>query len=143
MSETVYEVSDGKISIPSDVLLGGENYSLRHNGDGEYYLAHIPRRDDDGSRSILMLEDGYTALQRFCHEVAQSMGHRPEYSLALSGLIEWSLQEERQDHAQKLVQDYGETLYRGDKNGRREGARFIRLFRDAITTLNQFGSQMS
>lgn len=142
MRET-YEVTDGKISIPSDVLLGGEDYHLRQNGQGEYYLVHMPRRDDDGSRRVLILEEGCMALQRFCHEIAQMMGHRPEYSLALSGLMVWSLEAERWPHAQTLVQHYGEALYRGEKRGSREGARFMRLFRDAMSALQQFASGMS
>ena len=139
----IYAVSDGRILIPSDALLGGEDYQLRYAGDGSYYLAHVPKRDDDGSRRILILETGYAALQRFCHEAAQMMGHRPEYSLALSALMQWSLEAERRSQSQQLVQAYGEALYRGDKRGGREGARFIRLFQDAATALQQFASGMS
>ena len=124
MSDTVYEVTDGKVSVPADLLRGGENYILRDNGRGEYYLAHVPRRDDDGSRSLLILEEAYTDLQRFCHEMGRVMGHRPEYTLALSGLMVWTLAQERQAVARSLVQAYGEALYRGDKHGRPEGARF-------------------
>ncbi|MDH3598121.1 MAG: hypothetical protein OEU26_00610 [Candidatus Tectomicrobia bacterium] len=144
MSETLYEVTDGKVAIPADLLLGGENYTLRENGKGEYYLAHVPRRDDDGSRSVLILEDGYTALQRFCHEMAQGvMTHRPEYTLALSGLMVWALQEERQPDARNRVQAYGQALYGGEKHGRTEDARSIRLLRDAMTAINQFASSLS
>jgi hypothetical protein len=45
--------------------------------------------------------------------------------------------------ARQLVQAYGEALYRGDKHGRPEGARFIRLFSDAMAALNPFASGMS
>jgi len=138
-----YVVSDGRISIPSDALLGGEDYQLRYAGDGSYYLAHVPKRDEDGSRRLLILEEGYAALQRFCHEMGRVMGHRPEYTLALSGLMVWTLEQERQAVARSLVQAYGESLYRGDKHGRPEGARFIRLFSDATAALNQFASGMS
>jgi hypothetical protein len=101
------------------------------------------RREDDGSRNVLILEDGYTALQRFCHEVAPMMGHRPEYTLALSALVVWSLEAERRSPSQKLVQQYGEALYRGEKRGRREGARFMRLFGDAMNALQQFAADMA
>ena len=138
-----YVVSDGRISIPSDALLGGEDYQLRYTGDGSYYLAHVPKRDEDGSRRLLILEEGYAALQRFCHEAARMMGHRPEYSLALSALMLWSVEAERWSQSQQWVQTYGEALYRGDKCGGREGARSIRLFQDAATALQQFASGMS
>jgi hypothetical protein len=91
----------------------------------------------------LILEDGYTALQRFCHEVAPMMGHRPEYTLALSALVVWSLEAERRSQSQTLVQQYGEALYRGEKKGRREGARFLRLFGDATRALQHFAADMA
>lgn len=122
---------------------GGAHEGLRPNGDGQHHTANGSRREDDGSRNMLILEDGYAALQRFCHEVAPMMGHRPEYALALSSLVAWSLEAERQSQSRQLVQAYGEALYRGDKRGRPEGARFIRLFRDAATALQQFASGMS
>ena len=144
MSEIVTEVTDGKLAIPSDSLMGGESYRLTDNGNGQFYMSHVPRRDDDGSRNILMLEDGYTSLQRFSHEMARgSMGYRPEYTLALSGLMVWALEDERRDHAIQLVQDYGQAIYRGEKTGRTEANRFIRLYRDAVTAVNQFASSMS
>ena len=71
------------------------------------------------------------------------MGHRPEYTLALSSLVVWSLEAERRSQSQKLVQQYGEALYRGEKRGRREGARFMRLFGDAMNALQQFAADMA
>jgi hypothetical protein len=136
-------VTDDPVSRPSERFERGKDEDLRSGGDGQGDVAHGMRREDDGSRNVLILEDGYTALQRFCHEVAPMMGHRPEYTLALSALVVWSLEAERRSQSQTLVQQYGEALYRGEQPGRREGARFIRLFGDAMNALQQFAADMA
>jgi hypothetical protein len=55
----------------------------------------------------------------------------------------WMLREENWDAAQEWVLQYGVAIYRGDKNGRPTGARFMRVFSDVMTQMNQFASHMS
>ena len=146
MSETgneIYEVTDGKIVIQADAIRPGSNYRPIDNGDGTFYLAQSPRQEDDGSRNVLLLEDGYNALQVFCNDMSGLAGHRLEYTLTLSGLAAWSLEEERWEALEKRVLDYGRAIYSGEKKGRPGSAKFMRIPGDVITRMNQFASHMA
>ena len=146
MSESgneITEVTDGKITIQADAIRPGVNYRPVDNGDGTFYLAQTPRQENDGSRNVLLLEDAYNALQVFCNDMSGLAGHRLEYTLTLSGLAAWALEEKRWEACRQRVLEYGRAIYSGEKKGRPGGAKFMRIPGDVITQMNQFASHVA
>lgn len=143
VANPIFEVTDGKITVPAELLLGGENYNCRQSESGQYELVHMPRRDRDGSQSILILEESHTALREFCNQFGRgSNGHRPDLTLTVSALMMWVLKKD-EGEMRTIVQEFGQRLYRGEVTSTLGEIRPIRLLKDAAEGINRFATNMA
>jgi hypothetical protein len=97
------QASDGSRIVSADELRGGRLYVLVERDDGESYLRHLPRHDDELPR-IRITEEALQALREFCRGMRKELnGYRPDLTLACSALIMWAVS--RQD-APRVLRDF-------------------------------------